>query len=71
MTQQLGYGFIVVFLLLEFLNFKIYNFLIDAVIAIVTVTFIRFTSLEKDDYYTSFWVESIPIFWLGLLMLFQ
>jgi 4-hydroxybenzoate polyprenyltransferase len=70
-AKQLGYGFIVVFLFLEFINFRIYNFLIDAVIAIVTVIFIRFISLENDEYYTSFWVESVPIFWLGLLILFQ
>ena len=70
-AKQFGYGFIVVFIFLEFLNFRIYNFLINAVIAIVTVLFIRFTSLEKDEYYTSFWVESVPIFWLGLLLLFQ
>lgn len=70
-AKQFGYGFIVVFIFLEFLNFRIYNFLIDAVIAIITVLFIRFTSLEKDEYFTSFWVESIPIFWLVLLLLFQ
>ena len=70
-AKQLGYGFIVIFLSLDFLNFRIQNFLIDAVIAIVTVTFIRFTSLENDEYYTSFWVESVPIFWWVLLILFQ
>ena len=70
-AKQLGYGFIVIFLSLDFLNFRIHNFLIDGVIAITTVIFIRFTSIEKDEYYTSFWVESVPIFWLVLLILFQ
>lgn len=70
-AKQFGYGFIVVFIFLDFLNFSIHNFLINAIIAIVTVHFIRFTSLDKDEYYTSFWVESVPIFWLGLLLLFQ
>ncbi|MFD0778134.1 hypothetical protein ACFQZF_06280 [Flavobacterium myungsuense] len=70
-AKQLGYGFIVVFLFLEFINFRIHNFIIDAVIAIVTIIFIRFISLENDEYYTSFWVESVPIFWLVLLILFQ
>ena len=66
-SKQLGYSFIVIFLFLEFINFRIHNFLIDAVIAIITVIFIRFTSLEKNEYYTSFWIESVPIFWLILL----
>ena len=70
-AKQLAYGFIVIFLLLDFLNFRIHNFIIDSIIAIVTIIFIRFTSLENDEYYTSFWVESVPIFWLVLLILFQ
>ncbi|KAB1155713.1 hypothetical protein [Flavobacterium luteum] len=70
-AKQLGYGFIVIFLSLDFLNYRIHNFIIDALIAIITAIFIRFTSLEKNEYYTSFWVESVPIFWLGLLILFQ
>ena len=66
-AKQLGYGFIVIFLSLDFLNFRIHNFLIDAFIAIITAIFIRFTNLEKDEYYTSFWVESIPVFWFLLI----
>ncbi len=70
-AKLLGYVFIVVFLLLEFINFSIHNFLINAIIAIVTVVFIRFTSLERDEYYTSFWVESVPIFWWILILIFR
>ena len=40
-------------------------------IGIITILFINFTTLERSKYYTSFWVESVPIFWLILLILFQ
>jgi hypothetical protein len=40
-------------------------------ITIITGLFIQFTTLNRNQYYTSFWVESLPVFWLGLLILFQ
>jgi hypothetical protein len=40
-------------------------------IAIVTALFIRFTFLSRTKYYTTFWLESLPIFWMLLLVLFE
>ena len=39
-------------------------------IALITLVFLVFSSPKKNRYYTSFWVESIPIFWLIILMYF-
>jgi len=39
-------------------------------ISLVTGLFIKFTSVKQSRYYTGFWVEAIPIIWLGLFMLF-
>ena len=39
------------------------------IIAIVTALFIRFTTLKRNSYFTSFWVESVPILWWILLLI--
>lgn len=36
---------------------------LNFVIAIVIALFIFFSDKNKSKYYTSFWVESLPIFW--------
>jgi hypothetical protein len=71
-TKRFGYIFLVVFVLLDFLScrFKLDYFFIDIVIAILIGLAIRFSTLERSQYYTSFWVESIPILWFALLLLF-
>ena len=37
-------------------------------ISIITAMFIKFTSLKRNQYYTSFWVESIPVLWFVILL---
>ena len=68
--------FILTSLLIPF-EFMVFEFLkpnpsyVVLLISIITAMFIKFTSLKRNQYYTSFWVESIPILWLILLMVFQ
>jgi hypothetical protein len=64
-------------LLLEFVLLELFkqnilreNIFILIIIAIISGLFLWFSSIDKTRYYTSFWVESIPIFWIGLYMLF-
>jgi hypothetical protein len=38
-------------------------------IGIITALFIDFTEWKRNKYYTSFWVESVPILWWLMLML--
>ena len=43
-------------------------FKIDIVIAIVIGIAIFFSNKDKSKYYTSFWIESLPVFWWILLL---
>lgn len=50
----------------EYFNFDIY---ILVVVTLVTAILLRFSSAKKTRYYTSFWVEAIPILWFILTLL--
>lgn len=65
-TKLFGILLVIPFIILEFL--KLQPSYIVLPIGIITVLLINFTTLERSKYYTSFWVESVPIFWW--LMLF-
>lgn len=67
-TKIIGSLLLVFFVLLELIQKM--NLLITISIAIVTVTFLWFSTIDKSRYYSSFWVEGIPIFWLFLILLF-
>jgi hypothetical protein len=68
-SKIFGIILLVPFMVLEFL--KSDPSYVVLLISIITAMFIKFTSLKRNQYYTSFWVESIPILWLILLMVFQ
>jgi hypothetical protein len=66
-TKLFGILLVIPCMILEFLKPNpSYAFLI---IAIITALFIRFTTLKRNSYYTSFWVESVPILWYILLLI--
>ena len=64
-TKILGYLLLVFFCFLEILKnkFEFSSLILVTVIAIVTLLFLHYANERKSKYYTSFWVESIPIFW--------
>ena len=68
-TKVLGILLVVPFLLLEF--FKAHPCYAVLPVALITVFSIRFTTLKRNPYYTSFWIESIPIVWLFLIWVLQ
>jgi hypothetical protein len=68
-SKIFGIILLIPFMVLEFL--KSDPSYVVLLISIITAMFIKFTSLKRNQYYTSFWVESIPILWLILLMVFQ
>lgn len=78
-TKVLGYILLLIFCGLEFFNSNIcfvINFqssilqlLLIFAIAIVIALFLFFVNEKKSKYYTSFWVESIPIIWWLLAVL--
>lgn len=69
-TKQLGF-----LLLALFFGLNFFSFIVDAnfeyssfIIAIVTALFLAFANEKRSKYYTSFWVESVPILWWILIL---
>lgn len=69
-SKVLGILLLFGFVLLEIFkeNFTYIGFLIVLIISMITGIFLWFSSPKRPRYYTSFWVESIPVIWLGLLI---
>ena len=67
-TKLLGILLVIPFIILEFL--KSHPSYLVLPIGIITVILINFTDLNRNKYYTSFWVESVPILWWILLYFF-
>jgi hypothetical protein len=72
-TKIIGVSLMIVFVFLEYFdsNFKQEILLLKLGIAITTSLFLLFANEKKSKYYSSFWVESIPIFWWVLLVTFS
>ncbi|MFA9186581.1 hypothetical protein AAGV33_00525 [Flavobacterium sp. FBOR7N2.3] len=72
-TKNLGYLLLMFFCAFEFLNSNIQYSLVSLLlifgIAIVVALFLVFANEKRSKYYTSFWVESVPILWWLLLVL--
>ena len=71
-TKRVGVTLMVLFVLLEFLStdFKMEFLALKSALAITTILFLLFSNENRSRYYTSFWVESIPIFWWLFLLVF-
>jgi len=69
-SNKLHYFYILLFLLLSILNFYIFNgeiFYITEFILIVSVILCIFSNENRSFFYTSFWIEALPIFWWLLI----
>lgn len=60
------FGFVLLEIFKE--NFTYVGFLIVLIISIITGLFLLFSSPKRSRFYTSFWVESVPVIWLGMLI---
>jgi len=72
-TKLMGSMLLLFFLLIEFFK-DIISFKKNAIIfsvALITYIFLIFSKTEQRKYYSAFWVEGIPIFWLILMFLFN
>lgn len=69
-SKVLGTLLLFGFLLMEIVkeNFTYFGFLIVLIVSIISGIFLWFSSPKQSRYYTSFWVESVPIIWLGLII---
>lgn len=68
-TKLLTYFLLVVFVLMDFLKPNVSNseLYIISLVAFLVGGFTYFAKPNRSKYYTSFWVEGIPFFWLLLL----
>ena len=70
-TKFLGLSLLVPFCLLEFLisTFNYADLFINLIMIAVLSLFIVFANTKRSKYYTSFWVEAVPIFWWLMVVL--
>ena len=71
-TKKLGYLLLLLFYFLEFFKTSVDNsqLIVNVILILVTALFLFFANENRNRYYTTFWVESIPIFWLLMIYLF-
>jgi len=64
-TKLLGFLLLIPFWFLEVFisTFNIHDAIINLIMVVMLMLFIFFANLKRSKYYTSFWVESVPIFW--------
>ena len=68
-TKQIGYGLIGLFCITSFQTLSIhYPYFIYALSSLIAI---YFSDEKRSWYYTSFWVESLPVFWLVVLLFFK
>ena len=70
-TKISGVILVVVFCLLEYFKDHLTETAIisNAIIGFVTLLFVLFSNKKQSKYYSAFWVESIPILWLIIVLL--
>jgi hypothetical protein len=76
-TKILGFILLIVFCGIGFfndnsngnVNIQILGLLLNFVIAIVIASFLFFANENRSKYYTSIWVESVPVFWWLMLII--
>lgn len=70
-TKYLGFLLLVPFWGLEVLisTFNYHDAIINLIMVIILMLFIAFANPNRSKYYTSFWVESVPILWWLMIVL--
>jgi len=70
-TKMIGILLLVIFLFLEFFKDNIYlaGVLILVFITIITLLFLLLSKIKQGNYYSSFWVEGLPILWLIVMLI--
>ncbi len=69
-TKIIGVLLLVVFLFLEFFKNEMYVVGVFSLVFILVVTLLLlvFSKIEQNYYYSSFWVEGLPILWLLVIL---
>lgn len=71
-AKKIGYAFVGLFVVFNLINpsFSIKEKAICVSIGFLVAGLLNFSKTANSEYYASFWVESVPIFWLLLYVLF-
>lgn len=71
-TKIIGCVLLFIFIILEFLetNYRHQALVLKIGIALTVFFFLLFANEKRSKYYTSFWVESVPVLWWVLLLIF-
>ncbi|MBV7270283.1 hypothetical protein KCG49_13895 [Winogradskyella sp. WHY3] len=69
-TKIIGILLLIVFFFLEYFKDEIDSKAIIStlMITLIALMFVIFSNKHQSKYYSAFWVESIPILWLGILL---
>ena len=70
-SKYLGSILLLIFFISEHFSFSIFknSLLITSMITIISLVLLNLSTEHKSNYYTSFWVEAVPIFWLLIIFL--
>ena len=73
LTKQLGYLLLFLYCFLEVFtsNFSFQILLLQLILIVVIALFLFFANEKRSKYYTSFWVESVPIMWWLMVLVFK
>ncbi|GAA3778869.1 hypothetical protein [Flavobacterium ginsengiterrae] len=71
-TKLLGFLLLIPFWCLEIFvsTFNYHDAIINLIMVIMLMLFIFFANTNRSKYYTSFWVEAVPIFWWLMIVYF-
>ena len=71
-TKIVGVLLLIIFYVLEFFKSELNadDVAITLVVTCITLLLLLFSKVNQGKYYSAFWVESIPIYWLILLLMF-
>ena len=69
-TKLIGFFLLLLLFVSEFFKDELsYESLVKTlIIVLITLCFVFFTNKKRNRYYSSFWVESIPIIWLLIIL---
>lgn len=72
-TKTLGFSLIGLLYMLQLLkiDFVLSQFFIYLILGFVIGLFLIFVNENRSKYYSSFWVESVPVFWWILMLVFS
>lgn len=64
-TKLLGFLLLIPFWFLEVFisTFNYHDAVINLIMVVMLMLFIAFANTNRSKYYTSFWVEAVPVFW--------